>query len=318
MFRVAEKVTVLAVATMVLMGGPAVADAVPPPVPPVAVEYVQLPLNLPAGARVRQTLTRTTSNSDNGATVSATFTGEFLNQLTPHAEGFSVVKTRLKGDFHMEGEPADGNRAGVERLMQAANQLSEIRYVADINLSPLRIEQWPRFRGRLKSAMRKTGAIRARESEAFDALYGPMSAEEAADLFLPEDAFLAIPHNLGLSLNNPYRLDSVIPGPLGGTVSSHESLTLTAWDATAKTAEVTYESGPTREALDAYLRQHAATEGSAEVDMGTTCLFRIDLNTGLVARAECRARHTLRTAQTQRARTETWVLEETLAPAKPE
>jgi len=206
MFRVASMAAALAAVSFVSVGPGVFSDALAQNLPatsPVAVEYVQLPLTLPAGAQVRQTLTRTTQETNNGATVTATVTAEFLNRLTPHAEGFSVVKTRVKGDFRMEGEPADGNRAGVERLMQAASALNEVSYIADVNLSPLRIEQWPRLRNRLKNAMRKTGAIRARESEAFDALYGPMSPEETAELFLPEDAFLSIPHNLGLSLNNP-------------------------------------------------------------------------------------------------------------------
>jgi len=52
--------------------------------------------------------------------------------------------------------------------------------------------------------------------------------------------------------------------------------------------------------------------------MGTTCLYRVDLRTGLVARAECRARHEVRNAQTHRIRQEIWVLEEALEPARPE
>ncbi|MFT3996828.1 MAG: hypothetical protein QM667_05420 [Asticcacaulis sp.] len=288
----------------------------PNPVQPtiVQVEYVQLPLNLPAGATIRQTLTRTTQQTVNGKMVSASFEATFLNRLKPHADGFSVTKTRVKGAFRMDGDPGAAEREGIERLMQAAGALNEVRYVADINLSPLRIEQWPQFRNRLKSAMRKSGALQAREADAFDALYMPMSAEIAAEQFLAEDALLSIPHNLGLSLNNPYRLDSMVDGPLGGTLSAHETLTLTRWDPAAGIAEVTYESGPSDATLAAYAQARTKDKGAVSLKLGTTCRYRVDLKTGLVPRADCKSVRNVSIGDDHRLRSETWVLQETLEP----
>lgn len=326
MFRAA----VIAACVWGAIGAPA-AMAETPPAAPVQIEYFQLRLTVPQGGRVRQTLTRTTHSDDNGKVVSSTLTAEFLSQLAPHEDGYRVVKTRVKGDFKIDSGSNGQDRADLEKLMQAAGALTEVSYIADINLTPLRIEQWPVMRNRLKAAMRRSGAIKAREADAFDAMYGPMTPEAAAELFLPEDALLAIPHNLGLSLNNPYRLDSVINGPFGGTISASETLTLTRWDETAGEAEVLYESGPTREALEAYAlairptlekvaRDAAKAEKTAPVpvgalvlQIGTTCRYRISLKTGLVVRAECQSLRDVRNGDDRRLHRETWVLGETPA-----
>ncbi|UDF03080.1 hypothetical protein [Asticcacaulis sp. AND118] len=325
MFRAA----VIAACLTGVISAPAVAETAPPA--PVQIEYFQLRLTVPQGGRVRQTLTRTTHSDDNGKVVSSTVTAEFLSQLVPHEDGYRVVKTRVKGDFRIDSGSDGQDRADLEKLMQAAGALTEVSYIADINLTPLRIEQWPVMRNRLKAAMRRSGAIKAREADAFDAMYGPMSPEAAADLFLPEDALLAIPHNLGLSLNNPYRLDSVIAGPFGGTISASETLTLTRWDQTAGEAEVLYEAGPTREALDAYAlairptleraaldtakaeKSAPAPVGALALQIGTTCRYRVSLKTGLVVRAECQSLRDVRNGDDRRLHRETWVLGETPA-----
>lgn len=297
---------------------------------PLQVEYYQLRLTLPPGAAVRQTLKRTTESETNGKVIRTRLEAEYLSQLSRHPDGYRIVKTLVNTAFKVEGAEADAERLELEKVMQAAAAIRDITYIADESLTPLRLENWPQLRNRLKAAMRRSGAIDAREGDAFDGLYGPMTAETAAEQFLPEDALLAIPHNLGLSLNNPYRLDSLINGPFGGTISARESLTLTAWDEAAGEAEVLYESGPTREALDAYaLRVRPALEqaaartarirktapvpvGDIQLDIGTTCRYRISLKTGLVSRAECQSVRDIRQGDDRRRHRENWVLGETV------
>lgn len=314
-----------------IAGGMAATAWAETPAAPVQVEYYQLRLTLPAGGAVKQTLTRTTQTETDGKVVTTRLNAEYLSQISRHPDGFRVVKSRLKNDFRVEGAETDTDRLELEKVMQAAASISDITYIADVSLTPLRLENWPQLRNRLKAAMRRTGAINAREGDAFDALYGPMTAETAAEQFLPEDALLAIPHNLGLSLNNPYRLDSRINGPFGGTISARETLTLTAWDEAAGQAEVLYESGPTREALDAYARQIRPTleqtaartarvrkkapvpVGDIRLDIGTTCRYRISLHTGLVSRAECQSVRDIGQGDERRLHRENWVLSETPA-----
>lgn len=322
-------------AILIGMALPAAAQT-PAPATPLEVDYRQIPLTLPDGARVRQVITKTTRTEQDGRIETGRFEGEYLNSFTPDKDGYRVTKTRVKSTFALsENIPSEGEThvADLKKMMDALSDIPEITYVADINLTPLRIENWPKLRGQIKKAMRGAGLMKARQEEAFDSLYDRVTPEGAAELFLPEDAMLSIPHNLGLSLNNPYRLDSKMPGPFGGDpLDARESLTLTLWDEAAQTAQITYESGPTREAMDAYaiaikpvLEQIAQDEakltgtapkavGDVHLDIATRCLYEVSLKTGLVSRAECNSRRDVRVGDERQSQQEDWAMREELVP----
>ncbi|MDC7682580.1 hypothetical protein PQU92_04795 [Asticcacaulis sp. BYS171W] len=292
--------------------------------------YLQIPLTLPRGAKVRQSIRKTTYSTHNGQVKTALYAGEFLNSLTPDKDGYRVVKTIVTSDFQVTGAALSDDDAGLEKLMGVMADVGGLTYLADANLTPLSLHEWPKFRARLKAAMRKAGLMKARQADAFDALYAQVTPEMAAEMFLPEDAMLAIPHNLGLSLNSPYRLDSKIPGPLGATLSASETLTLTGWDAKGRTAQITYESGPTRAALDTYaisvrpqLEQAARSEarrtrtatrpvGKIDLNISTRCLYTVSLDTGLVRQAECQSVRDITVGDDARSQREAWVMSETL------
>ncbi|ESQ79739.1 hypothetical protein [Asticcacaulis sp. YBE204] len=300
-----------------------------PPAP--EARYLQIHLNLPAGAKIRQSIRKTTRSDHNGQVKTAVYTGEFLNSLTPVKDGYRVVKAILKSDFQVTGATLSDDDTGLEKLMGVMADVGGVTYQTDVNLTPLSLYEWPKFRARLKVAMRKAGLMKARQADAFDALYGQVTPEMAAEMFLPEDAMLAIPHNLGLSLNNPYRLDSKIPGPLGDTLSASETLTLTKWDEAARTAQITYESGPTRKALDLYavsvrprLEQVARDEarrkrtaiqpvGEVRFTLSTRCLYTVSLDTGLVRQAECQSVRDIAIGTDVRSQREDWVMSESLS-----
>lgn len=312
-------------ATIIMALGIGVAAATAHAQPVQAVEYVQIPLTLPDGAQVRQTIRKTTRHTQNGQLRATTYSGEFLSSYTPDKDGYRVVKRTVASNFKLEGAQPSDDAAGLGKLMGVMAEAGDITYMADTNLTPLSIHDWPKFRARLKAAMRKAGLMKARQGDAFDALYEQVTPETAAEMFLPEDAMLAIPHNLGLSLNNPYRLDSQIPGPFGDTLSASETLTLTTWDEKGRTAQITYDSGPSREALDAYVaamrprledeakrNKNVAPVGEIALNISTRCLYTVSLDTGLVRQADCRSVRDIRVGDDVRSQHEEWVMSETL------
>lgn len=295
--------------------------------------YYLIPLNLPQAAAVRQIVHKTTQTRHNDQSETATFEAEYISRYTPEAEGFRVTKTTVKSNLKLEGDVTDEKSADMQKLVAALADVGEITYAADVNLTPLKINDWPRLRRAIKQSMRKAGLMKQKQEAAFDSLYERLTPEAAAEIFLPEDGLLAIPRNLGLSLDKPYVLESKIPAPFGGTVlNTRESLRLTRWDEAAQKAYVSYQSGPSREDLDAYAeaitpeldtqaREEAERNGTPHspitdvfVDISTRCNYEISLQSGLVRRAGCLSVRDIRIGGEVQSQRESWSMSESFIP----
>lgn len=292
-------------------------------------DYYQIPLNLPDKAAIRQVIHKTTQIRLNDQTETATFSGEYISRFTADKDGYRVTKTTVSSNLTLEGDVTDEKSDDMQKLSAALTDVGVITYVADANLTPLRIDDWPRLRRAIKQSMRKAGLMKQKQEAAFDALYERISPEVASELFLPEDGLLAIPRNLGLSLENPYVLESKIEPPFGGeALRTRETLKLTRWDEAGQKAYITYQSGPAKADLEAYAaaiqpeldtaaRLDAEQYGWAyrpvtevQLDISTRCNYEMSLQTGLVLRAACLSIRDIRVGDQIQSQRESWSMSE--------
>jgi|GEM_PF-2432198 len=316
------------IAVAVLALGPVAAQA---EAPAPEAGYYQIPLDLPAGAAIRQVIHKTTQIRHNDQTETATFDGEYISRFAPVTDGYRVTKTTVASNLTFEGDISDEKKADMQKLSAALADVGEITYLADANLTPLRLDDWPRLRRALKQSMRKAGLMKQKQEAAFDALYERLSPEAASELFLPEDGLLAIPRHLGLRLEQPYMLESKIAPPFGGElIPTRETLKLTRWDEAGKKAYITYQSGPDPADLAAYAtaiqpeldkaaRLDAEQYGlpyspvtDVQIEISTSCNYEMSLTTGLVLRAACLSIRDLRLGDRIQSQRESWSMQETL------
>ncbi|MFT4090060.1 MAG: hypothetical protein QM645_04960 [Asticcacaulis sp.] len=292
-------------------------------------DYYQIPLKLPEKAAVRQVILKTTQTRQNDQSETATFKGEYISRFTPDKEGYRVTKTTVSSNLILDGDVSDEKSADMQKLSAALADVGEITYIADPNLTPLRIADWPRLRRGIKQSMRKAGLMKQKQEAAFDALYERITPEAASELFLPEDGLLAIPRNLGLSLEKPYILESTIAAPFGGEpLRTRETLKLTRWDEAGQKAYLTYLSGPAKADLDAYAKAiqpelDTAARLDAEqyglpyvavnevhLELSTRCNYEMSLKTGLVLRAACLSIRDVRIGEQIQSQRESWSMSE--------
>lgn len=150
----------------------------------------------------------------------------------------------------------------------------------------------------------------AQIKQAMNAVYGQLTPETATGMFLETDRMMALPHNLGLSLNKPIEAASQIQMPLGGQpVDAQETIALTSWNEADNTAHVSYNYAPTPESVKAYLTdflpkfmKQAGVPAAAITDLEsamsssspddfmkvtTHCDYDMAIDTGVVTKGVC-------------------------------
>lgn len=238
--------------------------------------------------------------------------------VTPSADGFRIRQT-LTG---MEGGPAG---AVATEEVAAATDLS---YDADEALTPVRILEWPAIVDRMLGLLRKASPTMPAEGmDGARKMFLAWSPEQAARVLLKEQNFLALPQLASLDLGDPLTIDEALPNPLGGPpIDSTFTVELLSVD--EKTGRAVIR---TRQALDpasamASMRktfEAMAAGGGApkptdaemadlRMERTTTCIYDMDLKTGLTAKADCAMKSAMSGGGENVTRDERWVITQTL------
>ncbi|MDC7675912.1 hypothetical protein [Asticcacaulis machinosus] len=203
-----------------------------------------------------------------------------------------------------------------EILQMVIGGFSDVTYIADDSLSPQRIEDWDGVRATSKAILVKAAEISgvangpAQAGAIADQLYGKLTPEQAADLFLKVDKQITLPHMMGLELNKPLRAESQIQSPVGGPpLDAVEVVTLTEWDDAKQTARLSYDYSPTPESFTKFITEfmpvflknagasdNVIAEFNSFLKEGKTsdlfvnnthCDYEMDIATGLVRHGKC-------------------------------
>jgi hypothetical protein len=280
-----------------------------------AAEVRLLELDLGEKGRMKQTVVATRESVRNGESdiVKMETTYDLEYALDDDDETYTVRKN-LAGFKILE--PKEGlGEVHMEVLTTLAGSVSNISFSADDSLSPLEIKDWDGLKRSMFEAIRKQFAsVDAAEVEGvlkgMDMLYAQLTPESAAQLFLPLDQLMSIPHNVGLILKQPVVADSQVEASFGDfMLDAKEKLELTAWDERRNRAHVVYDFAPTPQSMRTYITDFLPKlmrtmglpeeevaglgkqfkEGAADAIMSisTRCDYDIAIDTGLVASGIC-------------------------------
>ncbi len=284
-------------------------------------DYHTLPLALEESGKMIQHFTQTKSTTRKGVTQSGTGTSDYTLTYAETDEGYRVTKTLTKFEISDVSDPAikEGMKdpAAAKMMENLIRATSPLSYSADESLSPILIEDWEGTKSRILEAigdmLTSSGASpeeAAQMKKAMSAVYEQLTPEGATSMFLESDHMMALPHNIGLSLNKPIVADSQMQMPLGGhLVDAKESITLTSWNEGGNTAHVSYDYAPTSESLKAYLTdflpkfmKQAGAPAAAITELETAmksaspddfmqvtthCDYDMAIDTGVVTRGVC-------------------------------
>ncbi|ESQ76106.1 hypothetical protein [Asticcacaulis sp. AC402] len=292
-----------------LVAGPAIAqtDASDP-------NYHELLLNIGESGRMVQTA-KITRNSTRKDLTETRITEEVatLDYALQDDGGYAITRkvTQFKSS---DGDrlPQTMSERSSAALAKAASDMT-VSFTTDENLRPVRIENWPAFKDFVYEVFASAAVIPEEKASmrAFaDSVFGQMTDESAAPLFLANEAYLAVPRNTALVLNEPISWDSQISIPIGNaTLDAREVIVLTEWREATNTARLTYDYAPTSDSMRAFLagflprfiqllnltdtarteieQQLAAGMESSLVDISTHCDYSMAIDTGIVKEATC-------------------------------
>lgn len=283
-------------------------------------DYHALPLALEESGKMIQHFTQTKSTTRKGVTQSGTGTSDYTLTYAETDEGYRVTKTLTKFEISDVSDPAIKagmkDPAAAKMMENLTSAFSPLSYSADESLSPVLIEDWEGTKARVLKAVDEMAASGASPEEAAQlkqgmaVVYGQLTPETATGMFLETDRMMALPHNLGLSLNKPITASGQIQMPLGGQpVDAQETITLTSWNEGGNTAHVSYDYAPTPESVKAYLTdflpkfmKQAGAPAAAITELETAmksaspddfmqvtthCDYDMAIDTGIVTRGVC-------------------------------
>ncbi|ADU13549.1 hypothetical protein [Asticcacaulis excentricus] len=311
---------------------------------PSSPDYHELLLDIgEKGTVYHQIETIKTETRDGAAKVTRTDAG-YRNDFTLGDDGYVVKKTLTRTSITMpDGQVIDSKSTAPEAVMVRSliGSFSELTFIADDSLTPVRLENWPELRERSKatvlSLIRASGEKTSTDFEQsfakiYDNLIGRMSSEQAADLYLKADSFMAIAHNVGLERNKPVITESTVIVPLGNyPLAMRSALTLTEWKPEANSARLSYDVGPTPEGMKAFLtefmprflKEAGAPENvlkeidtslkndpKSSFDMSTHCDYDVAIDNGLVRKGGCRQTSTFHLLGEQFSKVETYEFSE--------
>jgi hypothetical protein len=252
-----------------------------------------LPVNLDDGAAWTMTVER----SREGDAPAQAVTVKSSSALT-------WKKVGEAGELTTEITSTDAGAAEIAGALGLAHR--PVRAAVDPALAPERIENWDEVREGLTKAMAKAvaGPKAAEAVEVATGVFAKLSAEEAAQVILRDQALAAISQGLDLELGQPVDYDDLLPNPLGGPpIKSQGRFELVSYDAAKGRAVVTWRqafdqasaTSSLLAAAEALLAQASpdqvdklrATFQGAALDRLDTCRHEIDIPTGLAVRAAC-------------------------------
>lgn len=289
---------------------------------PSSPDYHELLLSIGEKGTVYHQIKTTKTETRDGPAKVTSMDADYRNDFALGDGGYVVKKTLTRTSITLpDGQVIDSKSTAAEAVMTRSliGSFSELTFIADDSLTPVRLENWPALRDRSKATI--LSLIKASDEKIsadfeqsfvkiYDNVIGRMSSEQAADLYLKADSFMAIAHNIGLERSKPVMTESTIIVPLGNyPLGMRSTLTLTEWKPEANSARLSYNVGPTPEALKAFftefiprfLKEAGAPENvlkeietslrndpKSSFDMSTHCDYDVAIDTGLVRKGSCR------------------------------
>lgn len=278
-------------------------------------DFRLLELDLGEKGRMKQTVVATRETVRNGVSVKMTVESKYdVEYALDDDDETYTVRKKLAGFRLLDPQ---GKLAGPELdvLNSLWANIANISYSADDSLSPREIRDWDGLKRVTSESFRGLldleGAAEVEEAtKVLDAFFARLTPASAAQMFLPGDLLMAIPHNIGLVLKQPLVADSQIQAAIGDSMlRAKEKLELTAWDESRNRAHVVYDFAPTHESVVAFatdflpklLRSVGAPEevvanldkqlqaGLADsiMSVDTHCDYHMAIDTGLVASGTC-------------------------------
>jgi hypothetical protein len=162
-------------------------------------------------------------------------------------------------------------------------------------------------------------------------MFEKMSPQQAAGVFLREDGMLALPVNVELEPGKPTTYEDSLPNPLGGppikangkivlnSIDRAKGVASLSWSLELDPVSASASIGQAVTALAAQLAPEKAAEAQAmlkgmTVERISTCLYEVNLTSGLPVKADCEARLSVTDPKSggKNGRNERWVMTQTL------
>lgn len=315
-------------------------------------DYHELTLAIEEKGTLYHSVKLTKTETRNGSVKVSGSDTRYRNDFVLGDDGYAVKKTVISTVITLpDGQKIDDKSTSPEAVLMRniIGSVSEMNFVADESLSPVRIENWPALRDRSKAAVLEAVKVAAKSAnekvpdevvqtltQVFDSVLGKLSSEQAAELYLKVDTLMALPHNVGLERNKPLAGEGTVNVPIGNyPMTMREAITLTEWNPERNSARLTYSYSPSPESLKAFftdfmprmLKQMGAPEKAIQemqdalskdttgvFDMSTLCNYDMAIDTGLVRKGTCTQTTTVSMAGENMKKVEAYEFSESLTP----
>lgn len=293
-----------------------------------AAEAYSAPLALSKPARIEMRVERSREDVRAGATTKAQSTTVYDKTIEPAGDGYRVTLKPVSITPPRVDSPSEQ-----AKLQAAVEQVSQQTFVyrADANLRPQAMEDWPKIVATVRQALTKVVGDKPEAAQAIEmvsASFGRMTPEQAAGVMLREDGFLSLPVNVTLAAGQSKTYRESLPNPMGGpAIQSDGALVVEKIDTARGVGALRWTQAldpeSTRASMTIALKAMAAQLGKTDaapiieklkLERTSTCLYEVDLKTGLPTKAECGSMITGSdpTSGQTAARNERWVITQTL------
>lgn len=288
------------------------------------------PLDLPKTAKVEMVVVKTREDIRAGKTTRNSVEIRYDKTIEAEGDGYRVTLKPTVTTLPVSGPGAAETEAMISGLMNRT-----LVYTADESLAPSSIEDWPGLVAEVRKTLTALGGgdkNAAKGADTVVSIFGKMTAEQAADLFLKEDGFLSIPINVELEPGQPVTAEDMIANPLGGSpiktnvalvaqkVDTPRSVATLRWTQTLDTESLrasmaqTAQTLMTRMGLDANKPETKAMFEKMTFDRTSACDYQVDIKSGLTTKADCEAKAMITDPTTGEVghRNEYWAITQTL------
>lgn len=285
---------------------------------PASAQEFNVPIDLPKGAVIDITIQTTKTEVRAGkAPPAATGTFQYRQTLTPKGDGYRVHQVMTGSKFPEGAQPS----AQESQMLTAA---SELTYLADSDLAPAEMIDWPATVDRLMAVIAKASDEESKPAlEQTRKMFQGMSPQMAAQVMLKEQTLLAMPQMMALDRSEALEQEQQVPNPLGGPpIDSLFRVELVSIDKAASRAVIrstqTLDPKSMAQSMQAAMTQMAQAMGAGPapkdfaMDRTMTCTYDMDLKTGLTAKVDCDMKATFTAAGKTGGRNERTVITQTL------
>lgn len=291
---------------------------------PARAEPTPLPIRLLDGATWTQTVAHTQTNDRNGVVTTWTQTSVSKATLSRPASGPATLRQDPVSAKTSEGAPAD--------IVASGEFVFPVVIEVDAGLRPQRIVNWPDLRAAMDAYLPKL--VRdPKQLENARAQIARMDDRQSVGNLLRDQALLGLGQGTLLELGQARTYDDQTPNALGGPpIAMKGAFKLESFDKRQRRAVVTWTRAMdpassaaslevAKQAMIARLPPEQAAKARTDLEgMAVTrtdaCRFEVDVGTGLAVTADCTTAVRSGTPTQFAARTERWLMTQTLPEAR--